>query len=132
MAGISLSFRGQTWTIPENRAFEAGAAVEEVVSLSEMAQWGAQPKFFKLARAFGTLLRFAGAKCSDAEVKAEIDASILRAIDTGRDKDAATEMFAVAAMAQLQAVLFTGAPDGGGDKPPGKTSALSRRRSRSP
>lgn len=123
MAGITLSFKGETFTIPEAKAFEAGAAVEEVVTLSEMAQWGAAPKFFKLARAFGALLRFAGARVSDTEVKAEIDASILRAVETGTDEGAANEMFAVSAMAQLQAVLFTGAPDDAGGKPPGKTSA---------
>ena len=62
MNSIRLSFRGQEFSIPANRAFEAGAAVEEIVTLSEIAQWGAAPKFFKLARAFGALLRLAGCK----------------------------------------------------------------------
>ena len=123
MTSITLSFKGQTFTIPENRAFEAGAAVEEVVTLAEMAQWGNAPKFFKLARAFGALLRFAGARVSDTEVKAEIDASILRAVEAGLEADAAGELFAVQAMAQLQAVLFTDAPTEGGTSAPGKTSA---------
>lgn len=123
MAEITLSFKGQTWTIPETRAFDAGAAVEEVVTLAEMAQWGGAPKFFKLARAFGALLRFAGARVSDTEVKAEIDASILRAVEAGNDPAATNEMFAVAAMSQLQAVLFNDAPTEGGANPPGKTSA---------
>lgn len=123
MRNITLSFNGETFVIPETRAFEAGAAVEEVVTLAEMAQWGASPKFFKLARAYGALLRFAGARVSDTEVKAEIDASIMRAVETGVNADDATGMFAVSAMSQLQAVLFTDAPDTGGDAPPGKTSA---------
>jgi len=123
MTSITLSFKGQTYTIPESRAFEAGAAVEEVVTLAEMSQWGNAPKFFKLARAFGALLRFAGARVSDTEVKAEIDASILRAVEAGLEKDAANEMFAVQAMSQLQAVLFTDAPTAGGESAPGKTSA---------
>lgn len=123
MTSITLSFKGQTYTIPESRAFEAGAAVEEVVTLAEMSQWGNAPKFFKLARAFGALLRFAGARVSDTEVKAEIDASIMRAVEAGVDQGAANELFAVQAMAQLQAVLFTDAPAEGGDAAPGKTSA---------
>jgi len=123
MNSIRLSFRGQEFSIPANRAFEAGAAVEEIVTLSEIAQWGAAPKFFKLARAFGALLRLAGCKVSDAEVKAEIDASIMRAVDAGGDEADASEMFAVSAMAQLQAVLFSGAPESAEGKPPGKTSA---------
>lgn len=124
MSTITLSFKGETWIIPEARAFEAGAAVEEVVTLAEMAQWGSAPKFFKLARAFGALLRFAGARVSDTEVKAEIDASIMRAVETGVNPGDANEMFAVSAMAQLQAVLFGDAPAAsGGDTPPGKISA---------
>lgn len=123
MPNITLSFKGETYVIPETRAFEAGAAVEDVVTLAEMSQWGAAPKFFKLARAFGALLRFAGARVSDTEVKAEIDASIMRAVDAGADATTANEMFAVQAMAQLQAVLFTDAPVEGGDTAPGKTSA---------
>lgn len=123
MKSITLSFKGQTYTIPESRAFEAGAVVEEVVTLAEMSQWGNAPKFFKLARAFGALLRFAGARVSDTEVKAEIDASILRAVESGVEQGTANELFAVQAIAQLQAVLFTDSPAEGGDAAPGKTSA---------
>ena len=125
MADIVLSFRGETYRIPESRAFELGAEVEEVVSLAEIAGWRAAPKFFKMARAFGVMLRFAGARVSDTEVTAEIDASILRAIDQGSDGGEASEMFAVAALAQLQAVLFSGAPQGsdGKEAAPGKATA---------
>ena len=124
MKQINLVFRGETFTVPESRAFDLGAAVEEVVTLAEMQTWGRHPRYFKIARAFGVMLRFAGCKVSDAEVKAEIDASIAAAVD-GEDVsvDAVKEIFAVQAIAQLQDVLFDGAPTTGGDAAPEKTIA---------
>lgn len=124
MKSISLTFRGQTFTVPETRAFDLGAAVEEVVTLAEIATWGRHPRYFKIARAFGVMLRFAGCKVSDAEVKAEIDASITAAVERGDGpEDAVGEIFAVQAVQQLQEVLFDGAPTTGGDAAPEKTIA---------
>lgn len=124
MKSISLTFRGETFTVPETRAFDLGAAVEEVVTLAEMQTWGRHPKYFKIARAFGVMLRFAGCKVSDAEVKAEIDASIAAAVD-GDDVsvEAVQDIFAVRAIQQLQDVLFDGAPTTGGESAPEKTIA---------
>lgn len=114
MAEIVLKFRGEEYRVPEARAFELGGEVEEVVTLAEISSWGSAPKFFKIARAFGVMLRFAGCRVSDTEVKAEIDASIARAIGTDVTPEAGAEMFAVMAVQQLQAVLFSGAPPGDG------------------
>lgn len=124
MADIVLNWRGQQFRIPESRAFEAGAAVEEVVTLAQIASWGNNPKFFLLARAMGTLLRFAGARVSDAEVKREIDRSIARAVRQGADKSEAEQLFATNAVQQLIQVLFEGAPEVEDDgPPPGENSA---------
>lgn len=120
---ITLKFRGETYTVPESKAFALGAEVEEVVTLAEIASWGKHPKFFKIARAFGVMLRFAGCKVSDADVKAEIDASMMRAVGEGSDKLDVEQMFAIMAVEQLQAVLFNDAPQGGGESAPGKTTA---------
>ena len=122
MADIVLKWKGEVYRIPDARAFEAGAALEDVVTLAELQSFGARPKFFTLAKGMGVLLRFAGVKVSDREVKAEIDASIARAAAAGLDSDAVKESFAVSAIQQLIAVLFEGAPDDGGDEP-GETSA---------
>jgi len=123
MKSITLQFRGATYTVPAEKAFALGAEVEEVVTFAELASWGNQPRFFKIARAFGVMLRFAGAKVSDAEVKAEIDASILKAQADGGSEDALRELFAMQAVEQLQAVLFDGAPEGDGGDAPEKTTA---------
>lgn len=130
MGDIVLTFRGETYRVPETKAFELGAEVEEVVTLSEIATWGQNPKFFKIARACGVMLRFAGARVSDTEVKDEIDASIARAVAGGAGADVAKDLFAVVAVQQLQAVLFKDAPQSGDSAAPGKTTASSRRRSR--
>lgn len=124
MPDIKLTFKGQDYVIPETRAFELGERVEEVVTLAEMATWGRAPRYFKIAKAFGVMLRFAGCKVSDAEVKAELDASILRAAqENGAEESEVREILAVKAVEQLQAVLFDGAPQGGEGGTPGKTTA---------
>lgn len=122
MADIVLKWKGMEYRIPDARAFEAGAALEEVVTLSELQSFGTRPKFFTLARAMGVLLRFAGVKVSDREVKAEIDASIKSAVSQGLDETEVKDVFAVSAIQQLVAVLFEGAPNDGGDQP-GEISA---------
>jgi hypothetical protein len=123
MADIVLKWKGQEIRIPDSRAFEAGAALEDVVTLSELQAYTTRPKFFTIAKAMGCLLRFAGVKVSDREVKAEIDASILRAAEAGVNADDAKEVFAVQAIGQLVAVLFDGAPPAGEGETPGETSA---------
>lgn len=131
MANLILKFRGKTYVVPETRAFELGAEVEEVVTLSEIASWGNNPRFFKIARAFGVMLRFAGARVSDTEVKDEIDASVAGAVAAGAAQMAAKELFAAVAVQQLAAILFKGAPEETGDAAPGKATASSRPRSKS-
>lgn len=123
MADIVLKWRGEEYRIPDSRAFEAGAAVEEVVTLADLQTFGQRPKFFMIAKAMGALLRFAGVKVSDAEVKREIDASIIRAAKAGADAEAAKEAFAVNAISQLMQVLFEGAPSEDDGHAPGETSA---------
>jgi len=130
MPDIVLKWKGEDVRIPESRAFQAGAALEEVVTLAELQSFATKPKFFTIAMAMGVLLRFAGVKVSDVEVKREIDASIMRAANGG-DSDQVKEIFAVNAMQQLVAVLFDGSTDGGGGDAPGETFASSKPRSKS-
>jgi hypothetical protein len=127
MANIKISFKGKDYSISDSSAFEAGAAVEDVVTFAEMASWGAKPKFFTLARAIGALLRFAGAKVSDREVKAELDRSLANMDAEGNGAE-----FLMGAIGQLQAILFDGAPDDDGETPPpGKKTASSKARIKS-
>jgi hypothetical protein len=131
MPDIVLKWQGREYRIPEARAFEAGAALEEVVTLAQVQSWATNPRFFVIAKATGLLLRFAGCKVSDAEVKQEIDRSIAKAAAQGVTEDDAKELFAIRAMQQLVAVLFDGAPDGEDGEAPEKPSASSKPRSKS-
>lgn len=120
---IVLKWKGAEYRIPDTRAFEAGAALEEVVTLADLQAFAGRPKFFTIAKAMGCLLRFAGVKVSDAEVKREIDASILQAAKAGVNAEDAKEVFAVSAIQQLVAVLFEGANTEEAGEPVGETSA---------
>lgn len=116
--GIVLTWRGAEYRIPDERAFEAGERVEDVVTLGELMSWGNAPKFHKLARCFATLLRFAGCKVSDREVLADMMAQIKAGGAEGE------QLVAAQAVASLVAVLMDGAPtDGAGDTTGGKTTA---------
>lgn len=126
MPAIRMNWRGETYVIPAHQAFEAGAAVEEIVTLGEIGSWSNKVPFFKVARAYATMLRMAGAKVTDGEVHAEIMAN-LQAAGKARvagDPDPA-EIAGMMAMNALVACLMGGAPpsDDPEAEPPGKTTA---------
>jgi len=116
MANITLTWKGKAYTIPEKKAFEVGDEIEDVLTLYELAAMGERPKFHKLAKCFGIMLRFAGCKVSDRDVHSEM----MRQIKDGAGED----MVAANAINALMAVLLDGAPEvsGEGDQP-GKVDA---------
>jgi hypothetical protein len=112
---VELVWKGKPYRIAEDEAFAAGEALEEVVTLTELATWGRNMKFRKLARAYAALLTFAGAEVTPEEVHAEFMASVRAAQKDG------PEIFAVRAAAALMAILMDGAPPapaGGAGNPP--------------
>jgi hypothetical protein len=116
MADIVIRFRGQEYRIPDTKAFQAGELVEEIASLQEVLGWLKSPRFHKLARCFGALLRFAGCEVSDREVKAEL----LTFFGGGENP-------VIPTITSLIAVLMDGAPEdqvaAGGTSAGGKTGA---------
>lgn len=111
MAAIRMKWRGEDYVIPAHRSFEIGAEVEGIVTLGEIGTWGNRVPFFKVAKCYGAMLRFAGAKVSDAEIHAEIMAN-LEAAGKARvagDADPA-ELAGIVAMNALVACLMGGAP----------------------
>lgn len=113
MAEIKITFRGEDYIIPENRAFEVGERVEEIVSLVEVFSWAQKPKFFKMARCVGEMLRACGARVTDKEVHQQMMA----------DFQGAKADTYFAALASLVAVLMDGAPAASGGDAPEKTDA---------
>lgn len=118
MPAIRMKFRGADYVIPANRAFEIGAEVEEIVTLGEIGTWGNRVPFFKVARCYGAMLRFAGAKVTDGEVHGEIMGN-LAAAGKARADDGTTgaEIAAMAAVSALVTLLMGGAPQADEEEP---------------
>lgn len=127
MAAIRMKWRGEDHVIPAHRAFEIGAEVEGIVTLGEIGNWGNRVPFYKVARCYGAMLRFAGAKVTDAEVHAEIMGNLEAAGKARVAGDPApSEVAGMIAMQALVACLMGGAPPGDDDAEadaPGKTTA---------
>jgi len=109
MGNITLKFKGEEYTIAESQAFEAAEQVEDVLTISEIAAMQANPKFVKIAKCFGVLLRFAGCKVSDRDVHSEMMAEVMKMSED--DATEAKEMLAAQAIGSLMAVLLDGAPE---------------------
>ena len=111
MAAIRMKWRGVDHVIPAHRAFEIGAEVEGIVTLGEIGSWGNRVPFYKVARCYGAMLRFAGAKVTDAEVHAEIMGNLEAAGRAKVDGDPEpAEIAGMIAMNALVACLMGGAP----------------------
>lgn len=113
MADIIIAFKGEEFTIPETRAFEVGERVEEIASLPEVLGWAKNPKFFKMARCIGVMLRAAGGRATDKQVHQQMMA----------DFNAGNPSAFFVALAALVAVLMDGAPQNNGGGEPEKTDA---------
>ena len=118
MPDIRIKFKDQDYLIPDSRAFEVGMAVEEIITLGRLGKLLEDPKFHVIAKCFGVMLRFAGAKVSDRDVLAEMMAKV-KGNEAGAGRLAAVE-----ALMMIGAVLMDGAPDTAKGEDSGKISAL--------
>ena len=102
MASIKLIFRGSEYSIPDTKAFEVGERVEDIASLPEILSWLKKPRYYKMARCIGEMLRFAGAEVTDREVHTDL-MDKFRAGETGDH---------LAALFMLVSVLMDGVVEG--------------------
>ena len=66
---IDLSWNGKDFSVPADRVMGAICAVEEVSTYSDLfVMLNGKPSLSKLARAYGVLLRYAGAQVDDEEI----------------------------------------------------------------
>lgn len=115
MADIRITFKGVEYTIPENRAFAVGELVEGIATLAEVFSWASTPRYFKMARCLGAMLRFAGATVTDEQVHSELMALL---------KQHQSEEL-IGSIYMLVSVLMMGAPEASGssDGEPEKPAA---------
>ncbi len=105
MRAIEVEWGGEEYVIPENEAFEVGEAIEDVIALSDLPDLAKRPRFRKIARVYGIILRHAGASVTDAQIHGQM-------MDQLKSGDADAEnMLALQAMAQITEVLMDGAPE---------------------
>ena len=86
---VTLTWKGQDYTIESTKIMGAIAKIEEVITLKELgeyAQKGDAP-MAKLAMAFASVLRYSGAKVGDDEVYAglfsgESGASVMESLSS--------------------------------------------------
>lgn len=69
---IELEWQGETYVIPESETFEVAEQVEEIIDLADLERFRRNPKFTKIAKCYGVMLRHAGARVSDSEIHQEI------------------------------------------------------------
>lgn len=72
MRDIAFEYGGREYRIPATRAFAVGEQVEDIATIAEVASWAKKPRFHKIARCYGAMLRFAGASVSDEEIHRDI------------------------------------------------------------
>lgn len=114
MAAIRMNFRGGEYIIPENRAFEVGGDIEEVATLFEIIGWMKTPRFHKMARCLGIMLRAAGCNVDDRDVHSELMASVT---------SSGSNDYMTAALFGLVNLMMDGAPKAEGNPQGGKVTA---------
>jgi hypothetical protein len=124
---IELRWGGHDYTIPADRILGAICVIEDVVTMPELiTMLRGKPNFSRLARAYGDLLRYAGAFVSDEEVYEGLFKP-----GEQRKRIALTINLLIAMMTPPSAIVAAGAPSRGNSKaaPSSSSKRSTRRRS---
>ncbi len=104
MKDIDIEWKGESFIIKEDEAFELAERIEEIVSISELAAMSVSPKFTKLSRCYAEMINFAGGKATPREVHQLMMAQI-------KNNAAVEAELATVAVTTLVAILMDGAPE---------------------
>jgi hypothetical protein len=104
---ITLEWQGREYVIPEDKAFQIGEQVEDIIPITDLPDLAMRPNFHKIARVYGTMLRFAGAKVTDQEIWKHFMAEMRAGKANGSAGQAIT---------MLTVMLMDGAFDAGGEE----------------
>lgn len=123
-SNLTIQWQGKDYTILASDAFDVADQIEDVITISEIPSLAAKPKLTTIAKVYGIMLRYAGAKVRDDEIRS----AILREMKSGQTEN----MMADGVILALLEILFDGATNDDEDAPePKKESALSKPRSKS-
>jgi hypothetical protein len=124
---IALPWRGKDYTIAGNSVTRAIAAMEEVLTLTELYHFKQRgsPPFAKLARAYALLLKFAGAEADENEVFARM----LSDAEAQQSATAIVDYLFGRLMADATKASAADAPRGNGSAGAARSSRNSTRRS---
>lgn len=109
---FTVEWKGVKHVIPENEIFELADAVEDVVTIGELAEMGAKVKLTKIAAAYAAILRHVGVDVSGNEVWRYMLS------DLGPKGPQARQSAILVALESLMGILTAGMPlatDGGED-----------------
>lgn len=67
---ITLTWKGESYTIPSDRVMGAIARIEDRITLVELERAGWNVPLSKISQGYGTALRYAGCRVTDDEVYA--------------------------------------------------------------
>ena len=107
---ITLEWQGREYVIPAEKAFQIGEQVEDIIAITDLPDLAARPNFHKIARVYGTMLRFAGARVTDEEIW-KLFMSELKAGNAEGKQNVAGQ-----AVTMLTVMLMDGAFDAGGEQ----------------
>ena len=104
MNQINVTWDGESYKIKENDVFALGEQIEEIVTLQELSEMGAHPKFRKLARCYAVMVNYAGGHVTPQEVHSMMMSELKSA------KPQEKEIMVAEAVSTLVEIIMDGAP----------------------
>ncbi len=106
MKKIEIEWNGEKYFISESEAFELGERLEDIITISELAEMSEKPKFRKLSRCYSEMLNFAGANTTPQKVH-KLMMNEIKGLSENQKIMVATQ-----AVTTLIEILMDGAPEG--------------------
>lgn len=119
---LTVEWQGKSGTINANEAFAAADAIEDSVTIYELAEMASDPrklKVGKLAAAYASLCKHAGVPVNAQEVRRELAHAMAGALQGREDTFASV----VGVIEPLYQILTDGAPKATGEEAPGNGEA---------
>ncbi len=106
MPAIKIDWADQKYTITEEDSFELGERIEDIVSLSALADMAENPNFRRISRCYAEMINFAGGSVTPREIHSAM-------MDQIKGQSEENSLLIIqSAITKLMDVLMDGAPEG--------------------